>query len=564
MKNIITFIVFFIALNIFPFSGGNGTAGNPYQVATAADLNDVRNNLSSNFVQTADIDLTSATTSGGAYYNAGKGWIPIRNSSDGNPFTGNYNGNGHIIIGLTISQSLGNNIDGQTGLFAYCSGSTITDLGVVDANITGQNYNPTGILIGMTGDCTVTNCYTTGTVRNMRNVGGFIGGISGTSSSVTKCYSTANVYYYDGNDQSDNSGLGGFAGTTWSGGTISNCYCTGNVTGTNQAEGQIGTTDKVGGFIGFNQSDVTISNCYCTGTLSGGTNAGGFGYNQPYVPSVYEIWFVWEGVEYGNWTQEVHAGYVNNCFWDNETNGGAGTNNCAADKTTSEMKTQSTYTNAGWDFTTIWNIIATNYPDLSGNSNPTLPVELTSFNGSVKNRTVNLKWVTATEENTASFEVERMSEGNNWSAVGLVKACGVSNSPKIYAYSDTKARSGKNSYRLRSIDNDGSYEYSKVIEVDVELPKSFELSQNYPNPFNPTTKVDYQIPFNANINIELYSITGEQIATLVNGQQNAGYYTLMIDAGALKLASGTYIYRIRANAAGQPAFVQTKKILLLK
>ena len=112
------------------------------------------------------------------------------------------------------------------------------------------------------------------------------------------------------------------------------------------------------------------------------------------------------------------------------------------------------------------------------------------------------------------------------------------------------------------IDNDGSYKLSDVVETAIAVPKDFALSQNYPNPFNPSTKIDYQVPVDAKVIMEVYNITGQKVVELVNQQMSAGYYT--VDFGASKLSSGVYIYRLAASDAAGHNFSSIKKMMLLK
>ena len=205
---------------------------------------------------------------------------------------------------------------------------------------------------------------------------------------------------------------------------------------------------------------------------------------------------------------------------------------------------------------------------INDNANPTVPVELTTFRAEVEGREVKLNWETKTEVNTKAFEVEKRiissSKSEDWKAVGEVTASGTSTTARKYNFSEQKLNSGKYSYRLKMMDNDGRYEYSKEVEVEVSLPKEYAVSQNYPNPFNPTTRIDYQLPFDSKVTLELYGITGERIATLISGDLSAGYYTADVNASSLNLASGVYIYRITAaNPVGQN-FVQVKKLMLTK
>jgi hypothetical protein len=153
--------------------------------------------------------------------------------------------------------------------------------------------------------------------------------------------------------------------------------------------------------------------------------------------------------------------------------------------------------------------------------------------------------------------------GSSWVNVGFVKAAVLSNSPKQYSFTDKNLQAGKYQYRLKMIDNDGSFEYSKIVETEVASPKNFELSQNYPNPFNPSTKINYQLPVDAKVLMEVYNIAGQKVIELVNQEQSAGYYT--VDFGASKLSSGVYIYHIVASdkATGNN-FSAIKKMMLLK
>ena len=106
---------------------------------------------------------------------------------------------------------------------------------------------------------------------------------------------------------------------------------------------------------------------------------------------------------------------------------------------------------------------------------------------------------------------------------------------------------------------------SNVVEGEIaELPKSFSISQNYPNPFNPTTKIDYQVPTDARVILEVYNIAGQKVAELVNKDQSAGFYTVNF-GGAGNLSSGVYIYKMTASdKATGSNFSAIKKMMLLK
>jgi len=204
-------------------------------------------------------------------------------------------------------------------------------------------------------------------------------------------------------------------------------------------------------------------------------------------------------------------------------------------------------------------------------ANP-LPVELSSFSGSVIGSTVKLIWRTETEVNNYGFDIERKegdrsSNTQNWEKVGFVNGNGNSNSPKNYLFEDKTVTTGKYSYRLKQIDNDGEFEYSKTIEIEFGVPGTYELSQNNPNPFNPTTRIVYQIPEKGNVTLKVFSSLGEEVAVLVNEEKPAGEYVVEFSAiggsafggNAYTLTSGVYFYRLKAGS-----FVETKKMILLR
>ena len=89
------------------------------------------------------------------------------------------------------------------------------------------------------------------------------------------------------------------------------------------------------------------------------------------------------------------------------------------------------------------------------------------------------------------------------------------------------------------------------------MPEDHALFQNHPNPFNPSTQIQFALPIESHVKLEIYNVMGELIATLVDEPRQAGYYSERFDATGL--ASGMYIYRIRAGD-----FVEIKKFLLLR
>lgn len=191
------------------------------------------------------------------------------------------------------------------------------------------------------------------------------------------------------------------------------------------------------------------------------------------------------------------------------------------------------------------------------------PVELVSFRGSLKNSAVELNWETATETNNYGFEIERkinsLAENENkWEKAGFVNGSGNSSTPKSYLFVDNDLITpGSYNYRLKQIDFDGEYSYSKIIEIKVFSPNKLELMQNYPNPFNPDTKISFVVPARGIISLSIYNLVGEKIEDLVNGFTEPGVYSILFDAK--KLPSGTYIYKLQTDNS-----IQAKKMILIK
>lgn len=270
MKNNLIFyilILFCIKLPIYAqFSGGSGTAADPYQVATKADLNNIRNFRDKHFIQTANIIFTSADyESGSAFYNSGKLWEPIGNYIDDditNTFSGTYDGQDYIIDSLRIVR----NSEYYIGLFGYVSGNTavIKNLGLTNANIKGSKN--VGTICGKIKNGLIENCYTTGSVTGYfgtNSLGGFCANNDG---EIRNCYSTVAVSV-------DNSftNIGGFCGYVYNG-KFFNCYSKGDITSNY-------TGNNIGGFFG-NSNGGQIKNCYseCTITVGDGcVRIGGFG-----------------------------------------------------------------------------------------------------------------------------------------------------------------------------------------------------------------------------------------------------------------------------------------------
>jgi hypothetical protein len=339
-----------IIANFGPFSGGNGTAEDPYQIADWYRLDDVRNYLSSHFILINDLDSDSIgyteLTSSSAH--EGKGWEPV--GVNNNTFVGSFDGAGYEICDLFINRP----DETEVGLFgAVGQVAVIGNVGVF-GNVTG-NEN-TGGLVGK-NEGTVSNSYSTCNVIGDLNVGGLVGKSDNSEGAVTNSYATGNV---TGNDN-----VGGLVGWNREG-TVSNSYATGRVTG----------SDSVGGLVGKNSD--TSSNSYATGRVTGSDNVGGLVGRNDNTGSVTDSYST------SSVTGDLHVGgligrnqgTVTSSFWDTETSG-QGSSDGGTPKTPAQMKDFDTFDGAGWDITTvvdsstrnadyIWNIVDdVTYPFLS-------------------------------------------------------------------------------------------------------------------------------------------------------------------------------------------------------
>ena len=116
----------------------------------------------------------------------------------------------------------------------------------------------------------------------------------------------------------------------------------------------------------------------------------------------------------------------------------------------------------------------------SNNDNP-LPVELVSFNGNCGDGVVELNWTTASEHNSAYFQLEKSRDGENWDVINTQDAAGNSNEMRSYSFVDAHASAGNNLYRLSQFDIDGDSKTYPLVNVNCAAPNSGYFS-THPNP----------------------------------------------------------------------------------
>lgn len=188
--------------------------------------------------------------------------------------------------------------------------------------------------------------------------------------------------------------------------------------------------------------------------------------------------------------------------------------------------------------------------------NSVVPVELTNFTAKLNGNNVELNWETKTETNNQGFEIEKYNS-DKWNSIGFIRGNGTTAEISKYSFVDKHISRNLVKYRIKQIDYDGSFKYSKTVEINTNYVSKYELSQNYPNPFNPVTTITYTIPKNGFVELKVYNSLGQEVAVLVNKEMQAGSY--QITWNAQNEPSGIYFYKITFND-----FSRVNKMVLLK
>ena len=322
---------------------GSGTIDDPYIIYDVNDLQAMNNDLAAYYELANDIDASA--TSGWTWVEDSvvcKGFQPI--GQELGKFTGHFDGKGYSIFDLYIDRGATTLVPTSTGLFGFAEDCHVSNVKLVNFDITGSSMRPTGALAGRfdsadhksyVTNCAAINCKVTGTAAPGPGSwkGGLIGYVDGAE--VSGCYSTGEVTEFSS---------GGLIGTVIRG-TISKCFSACNVTA---------LVGSAGGFACRN--DAAIENCYARGDVVGGTKAAGFVQdNTGSIDNCYSTGLV-TGASAGGLVERIDgASVITDSFWDTETSGQA-TSAGGTGKTTAEMKTEATFTGAGWDFDTIWAI----------------------------------------------------------------------------------------------------------------------------------------------------------------------------------------------------------------
>jgi hypothetical protein len=358
------------------FTDGTGEANDPYLISTSSELNKIGHNprlMTKHFKLVDNIDFT------------GVDFFPIGNP--GNRFSGVFDGNNHTVSNFTYNSSVINRV----GFFKYVVGtnSEIKDLGLIPPDVNAGTLDYVGSMVGQISYGSITNCWSDG---GSITGGDFVGGLVGLSEfgNIYNSYSSTNVMgdknvgglcgcnsrgtvsncYTEGSMVEARLRVGGVVGLN-SAGEVSNCYAAVSVIGETSVGGLVGFNalgivinsysessvagkgdyrNKIGGLVGENY-DGTASNCYASGNVTGYDNLGGLlGYNFGSITNCYATASVsGSGSKGGLVGYNVEGSIISASFWDVNSSG-LGVSDGGIPKTTAEMQTRSTFTDAGWDF----------------------------------------------------------------------------------------------------------------------------------------------------------------------------------------------------------------------
>lgn len=191
-----------------------------------------------------------------------------------------------------------------------------------------------------------------------------------------------------------------------------------------------------------------------------------------------------------------------------------------------------------------------------------VPVELSSFKFEIQKDYILLTWQTSSESNNYGFDIERSKNKIEFLKIGFIRGKGTTNKSNNYEFIDKNPLAGKQYYRLKQIDYDGSFHYSEILEAEGRQTDNFILLQNYPNPFNSETEIKFNLLKESHVMLNIYNSLGEIINTFVNKSFLPGLHTITwngTDQFNKELPSGMYWYQIEWDNG-----FQRKKMILLR
>lgn len=218
----------------------------------------------------------------------------------------------------------------------------------------------------------------------------------------------------------------------------------------------------------------------------------------------------------------------------------------------------------GQQFVSTSRSVLVNGPD------DTMHVEFRSFTGVFGVNGVDLTWRATGQVHVFGYAVERkrtlpLSADSLWKALDTVAIAGAATDTVTYTFRDSVGPGGRLVYRIRALGARGQSALTAELPIvlaavdsrEPVIPTQFDLCQNYPNPFNPSTTIRFDLPVASPVTITVFSMIGQRVTVLVDGELPAGRHEVRFDAASLP--SGVYFYTMRAGN-----FVQHRKLMLVK
>ena len=194
------------------------------------------------------------------------------------------------------------------------------------------------------------------------------------------------------------------------------------------------------------------------------------------------------------------------------------------------------------------------------------PMIPANFSATVENQHPKVTWNANEEADLANYEVWKKKNNGSWYLQTTTTNIYYTDTGETICWQDYAY------YKIRAADeNDNKSAFTNYVMFTVfgkramdddivlknDIPDSYQMSQNYPNPFNPSTTIRFGLPKAENVLLQVYNVSGQLVATLVNGYLEAGYHN--IDFNGHQLSSGIYLYKLTTDN-----FTKVKRMLIVK
>ncbi len=199
-----------------------------------------------------------------------------------------------------------------------------------------------------------------------------------------------------------------------------------------------------------------------------------------------------------------------------------------------------------------------------------IPVELAYFEACLWNEKILLRWQTFSETNNFGFEIWKSKDNVDFFKIAFIYGKGTTDTINNYFWVDKNTAPGEiYYYKLKQIDYDGTCKFSKVICIVTSKIDEFKHVRIFPNPFNHGTVIEYRLPngFKGIVKIEIYSLAGQLIKTLVEEEKSAGRFRTFWDGlnnYGQQVSSGIYLCSFIIESKGKILYNSTKKLTLIK